>query len=514
MSTVPRERAHPLTQPSTETTRLDELLARSAHTTPDAPALSDAERSLTYRELNTAVDALAARLRSCEVRPGHRVGVLVPKGHSAIRALYGVLRAQAVAAPLDCSDPAERVTRAAQNAGLDFLITAPGATDRAGTHLIDDTHAPAVDLSGGLRLHPLSPRERPADEAAYILFTSGSTGWPKGVLLTHGNVLHFVRWAVDTLGIGPADRIGSQASLTFDLSTFDFFGAALAGASVMILPEELKAFPRNVTEWLRDERISVFYAVPTLYRALIERGGISADALPDLRVFAFAGEPFPPKTLQQYIEKFPDSTWWNLYGPTETNVCTFAAVPSTWTAEDGVSIGTAIDGVQVDLAGTEEGPTGEGEIVVAGPTVFRGYLTNGELHDPTEPWTFPDGVTRRAYRSGDLARRDEHGRLWLRGRRDHQVKIRGHRIDLGDVESAAVAIPSVLACAAVLCPDGPNGDRLLLYAVTDAIDSRRLRASLATALPRRMLPDEVRIVAELPLNSRGKVDRPALAARS
>lgn len=511
MSTVPPHRP---TGPRRAATRLDELLARSAHTTPDAPALTDADRSLTYRELNTEVDALAARLRDRGVRPGHRVGVLVPKGHRAITALYGVLRAQAVAAPLDCSDPAERVTRAARNAGLDFLITAPGGVDRAGAQLIEDTHSPAVGLPGALRLHPLTPRERPAGDDAYILFTSGSTGWPKGVLLTHGNVLHFVRWAVDTLRIGPADRIGSQASLTFDLSTFDFFGAAHSGACAVILPEELKAFPRNVTGWLGDERITVFYAVPTLYRALIERGGISATALPALRVFAFAGEPFPTKTLQRYIEEFTDSTWWNLYGPTETNVCTFAPVPATWTAEDGVSIGTAIEGVHVDLAGCADDAAGEGEIVVAGPTVFRGYLTNGELHDPTEPWTFPDGVTRRAYRSGDLAHRDEYGRFWLRGRRDHQVKIRGHRIDLGDVESAALAIPTVRACAAVLCPDGPDGGRLLLYAVTEDIDGRRLRESLATALPRRMMPDEVRIVAELPLNNRGKVDRPALAARS
>ncbi|MFD9720134.1 amino acid adenylation domain-containing protein [Streptomyces sp. NPDC059076] len=494
-------------------TRIDGLLAESARRTPDAQAIGDIDTTASYAQLNAEVNALAARLHELGVRPGHRVGVLVPKSNSAVTALYAVLRAQAVAAPLDCSDPAERITRAAHNAGLDFLITVPGAGARAAEHLIDRPGTRHLQLSGGLTLHPLAPQDREATDDAYILFTSGSTGWPKGVLLTHDNVLHFVRWATDTLQIEPQDRIGSQASLTFDLSTFDLFGAALVGACAVILPEELKAFPRDVMRWLVDERITVLYAVPTLYRALWERGGISAAAVPGLRVLAFAGEPFPPKTLSEYLTEFADSTWWNLYGPTETNVCTYTSIEADWSAADGTSIGRAIDGVHVDLATDAGTPGQEGEIVVAGPTVFRGYLIDGELHDPTEPFSFADGVTRRAYRTGDLAHRDDQGRLWLHGRRDHQVKVRGNRIDLGDVESAAAAVPAVRACAAVLGPEDSDGARLLLYAVTDDLDDQRLRAALTLALPRRMMPHEVRVVPELPLNNRGKVDRTALAAR-
>ncbi|MEU5402391.1 AMP-binding protein [Streptomyces sp. NPDC005963] len=508
---TPHRSATPTTPPVP--TRLDGLLAASARRTPDAQALGDIDGTLSYGGLEAAVTTLAARLHDLGVRPGHRVGVLVPKGNSAVTALYAVLRARAVAAPLDCSDPAERVTRAAHNAGLDFLIAAPGPGARACEQLVNRPGTPHHELPHGLTLHPLAPQDRTATDDAYILFTSGSTGWPKGVLLTHDNVLHFVRWAVRTLGIEPGDRIGSQASLTFDLSTFDLFGAALVGACAVILPEEHKAFPRDVLNWLIDQRITVLYAVPTLYRALWERAGINAAEVPGLRVLAFAGEPFPPKTLSHYTAEFTASTWWNLYGPTETNVCTYTAIPPDWSVEDGVSIGRAIDGVHVDLATDDGTPGQEGEIVVAGPTVFRGYLIDGELHDATEPFAFADGVTRRAYRTGDLAHRDDQGRLWLHGRRDHQVKVRGNRIDLGDVESAAVAVPAVRACAAVLGPEGPDGARLLLYAVTDDLDDQRLRSALASALPRRMMPHEVRVVSELPLNNRGKVDRPALAAR-
>lgn len=492
--------------------RLDELLADSARRAPETAALAD-DRVLTYAQLDAQVSRLAAEFRAAGIRPGHRVGVHVSRGRVAVQAIYAVLRAGAVAAPLDCTDPVERTARAARNAGLDFLVASSAAAAGQVREQVVGEGALGSRVAEGLSVVPFAPVRRDPGTDAYILFTSGSTGWPKGVLLTHENVLHFVRWAVRELGVRADDRIGAQAALTFDLSTFDIFGAALAGACAVVLPDELKLFPRDVVEWLRHQRISVFYAVPTLYRALAERGGISAAAVPALRVLAFAGEPFPAQLLEWYVAEFAGRGWWNLYGPTETNVCTGTAVPPGWTAADGLSIGTAVDGLHVDLV--EDGqPVQEGEIAVAGPSVFRGYLQLGELHDPTVRQRFADGTTRRAYLTGDLGWRDERGRIWLKGRRDHQVKVRGHRIDLGDVESAAAAITGVRACAAVLKPGDADGPHLALYAIIEGIDERRLRELLAAALPRRMMPHEVHGVAELPLNSRGKTDRQRLAAES
>lgn len=483
------------------TGRLDDLLAASAVRTPDAPALADAERSLTYEQLDGEVDKLAADLEAGGVRAGHRVGIHLSRGIPAVRAIYAVLRARAVAAPLDRTDPPGRIARAATGAGLDFLLTSSASPDAAEQVRKQVTAAGGHLDVGDLRLVALRPVTRPASEDGYILFTSGSTGRPKGVLLAHGNVLHFVRWAVRTLGVSAADRIGAQAALTFDLSTFDIFGAAAAGACAVLLPEELKIFPREVVNWLRRERVSVFYAVPTMYRAMADKGGITSAAVPDLRVCAFAGEPFPPQALESCLREFPDREWWNLYGPTETNVCTYTRVPADWRAADGLSIGRPVDGLHATLV--------DGEIAIAGPAVFRGYLTDGELRDPTTELRFPDGVVRRAYLTGDLGTIDGQGRIWLSGRRDHQVKVRGNRIDLGDVESAAAALSGVRACAVVL----KDGERLALYAVTEDLDVQRLRARLADTLPRRMMPHEIHLVDELPLNARGKVDRPNLAAR-
>ncbi|WP_020494732.1 amino acid adenylation domain-containing protein [Sciscionella marina] len=471
--------------------RLDELLAEAARRAPEAPALRADGAGVGYRELELQVRELADRLAAGGVRPGHRVGIHLPKNADAVRAVYAVLRAGAVAAPLEYADPAARIERAAQNADLDFVLT----TGNDGM------------LLANVVLEPRSPVERDPGQDAYILFTSGSTGWPKGVLLTHDNILTFVRWSVAALGIGAGDRIGSQSALSFDLSTFDIFGSALAGACLVLLPEELKPFPRDVTGWLADERITVWYAVPTFYRALADRGGARAAVLPELRVCAFAGEPFPPELLEWYLREFPGRDWWNLYGPTETNVCTGFRVPTDWRAVEGLPIGGAIDGLSVELFDERDRPATEGEIAVAGRSVFRGYLQDGRLRDACVPLRFADGETRRAYRTGDLATVDGQGRIRLHGRRDHQVKFRGHRIDLGELEHAASGIPGIAEAVAL-----PHGDRLALFAVTEGIGPGPLRAQLAAQLPRRMMPDILREIDRLPLNNRGKLDRPALAA--
>ncbi|MEV5976607.1 amino acid adenylation domain-containing protein [Streptomyces sp. NPDC052114] len=497
---------------------LDAVLAGAADDHPDRDAVTDGEQGLTYRELETRVRELAARLRAAGVRPGHRVGVYVPKGTDALVAVYAALRCGAVAAPLDVKVPAERTARMAVNAALGFLVT----TDRTAASALrvgeftGQGPGEAGALVPGLGLLPLRPPGPPPAEGGdggYLLFTSGSTGWPKGVLLSHENVLHFARWTVDQFGLKFSDRVGSQASLTFDLSTFDIFGSALSGACLVLLPEPLKAFPQDVVNWLRTERVSAFYAVPTLYQALLHQGGIGTAPLPDLRVIAFAGEPFPVGDLEKYRSLFEAAEFYNLYGPTETNVCTFERVPPGWSASDGLSIGKEIAGVRVELVDDDHRVTSDaGEIAVSGPTVALGYLENGRHRPLTSPIHLADGRTRPAYLTGDLGHYGEDGRIHLRGRRDHQIKRRGHRIDLQDIESVVQEFPSVRTCAAVWAPDGATGGELRLHVAADGATERQLREQLSAVLPRHMLPDRIHLAERLPLTERGKVDREALAS--
>ncbi|HZF89581.1 amino acid adenylation domain-containing protein [Streptomyces sp.] len=491
------------------TRRLDQVLADAAGRHGDRLAVIDETESLTYRQLDERVTALARELTRHGVGPGSRVGVHAPRGITAVTALYAVLRAGAVAAPLDPADPPARLARTVRGSGLHFLASAAPARAAEAAALLGRT-APPTDL-GGLSLLPVAA-ETAGDlalDGGYIFSTSGSTGTPKGVLLSHENVLHFADWAARTLGLRAEDRVGAQAALTFDLSTFDLYSSALAGAAVHLMPERLTAFPADVAGWLREHEISVLYAVPTLYRLLRRTGLLTGRTAPHLRLFAFAGEPLPPDLLAWYLAGFPGASCHNLYGPTETNVCTAAHFPPGSTVGDTVPIGRAVEGVHTVVLDPHGRPARRGELHVAGPTVLRGYLVDGELRDPTREVRFADGVTRRAYPTGDLAETGDDGRLLLLGRADDQVKRRGHRIDLRDVESALREAAAPEACA-VVAKRGPHEGEIWAY-VVGAESERQVLTALAGVLPRRMLPDRIVLTDRLPVSGHGKVDRRELA---
>ncbi|GAA3189828.1 MULTISPECIES: amino acid adenylation domain-containing protein [Streptomyces] len=499
--------------------RLDALLARSARLHPERTALEGEGESWTYAGLDRAVDALAAELTAAGVAPGDRVGVYAPKTPATVIALYASLRAGAVTAPLDIADPPERTARMIRNAGLSLLLTCDRAlagARRAVTRARDGAPVAESALDHGLhRLRVLTPEERPAplpaptDSGGYILFTSGSTGWPKGVLLSHENVAHYALWAAGEFGLTPQDRIGSQAALTFDLTTFDLFSAAAAGACTVLMPDLLRSFPRDVVGWLADRRITAFMAAPSLYHGMLQQGGIADSPPPALRLAAFGGEAFAPELLERYLKVLDGIPFYNLYGPTETNACTYYRVPPDWTADQEMPIGRGIGGVLIDVLDEEGRPTdGPGEIHIAGPTVFQGYLRGAEPSDPTVHVTFRDGAVHRAYASGDMGRITPDGLVFLRGRRDNQVKRRGHRIDLMDVENAVLEVEQV-ATAAVVAKSGPHAGQIWAYAQTGATE-REVLAALREVLPRRMLPDRVVPLTTLPTTTSGKVDRRAL----
>ncbi|MCC3766837.1 amino acid adenylation domain-containing protein [Streptomyces sp. UNOC14_S4] len=515
------------TSDSTHTThtadiRLDALLAASARRHPDRPALIAEGRTWTYTELDDAVGALARQLTAAGLAPGDRVGVYAAKGTAAVLGIYAGLRAGAVVAPLDVADPPARTAHMVRGGGISLLLAAdralPGARRAAAEAGAPEPAEGSLD-HGLNRLRTLpptagpSPLPAPTDRGGYVLFTSGSTGRPKGVLLSHANVAHFAVWAAAELGLTEADRVGSQAALTFDLTTFDLFSTAAVGACAVLMPDVLRSFPRDVVDWLAEQRITAFYAVPSLWQGMLEQGGIAERFPAALRVAAFAGEPFAPRPLERYLRLLGDVPFYNLYGPTETNVCTYSRVPADWTADQEITIGRAVPGDAVDVLDEDGKPTdGLGEIHVAGTTVFQGYLQDGGLVDPTRTAVFRDGVARRAYATGDLGRIAEDGRVFLRGRADSQVKRRGHRIDLLDVEAAVLGLPRVTA-AAVVAKDGPHHGEIWAYVLADAPEAELL-AGLRGTLPLRMLPDRVVVTGTLPVNARGKVDRRALATET
>jgi len=508
---------------------LDRLLIESAARYPDRTAVIDGAESISYRELDDSSALLASELVSHGAGPGNRIGLYLDKSLDAIVALWGVLRAGAAYVPLDVASPVKRVSRIVENGDLCGILSSSkrwstlgpalalppafvglsrAGENSAGTKFTfetpKDSHAPAADRGA-------SSRGDDPSRPAYILYTSGSTGQPKGVVLSHRAARSFVDWAAETAALGPTDVVSSHAPLHFDLSVFDVFASCRAGACVTLVPPGLNVFPRNLADWIAAQEITVWYSVPSLLARLALSGGLERHDWSRLRQIIFAGEVFPVAHLRRLREQIPGARYWNWYGPTETNVCTAYAVdvlPSDQT--EPVAIGTACANSKllvVNDAGAECAPGEAGELYVSGPSLMSGYQA---MPEATAHALVARGDGSVWYRTGDLVREDASRLLHLLGRRDGMIKSRGYRIELGEIESVLHQHPAVAEAAAIAVPDEESGHviRAAVVAGTgQALDAGKLRAFCAERLPAYMIPLSIAVRGSLPRGSTGKLDR-------
>jgi L-proline---[L-prolyl-carrier protein] ligase len=508
--------------------RLDRLVSAASARTPDAVALTAAGRQVRYRDLEADANRVARVLLAHGLRPGDRVGIHARKGCTTVAAMIGVLRAGGVYVPIDPLAPARRAAQLAGDCGLTQLVAdadlarawaaGPGLPAALGTVVLTgaagDLGLPSAavvewaTVAAGDGTPPPAPARGP-DDLAYILYTSGSTGTPKGVMISHRNALAFVEWAAGAFGLRAADRLASHAPFHFDLSVFDLYAAFMVGARVALIDEIGARAPHRLVSWVEQEGITVWYSVPSALILMMREGGLARGRCTALRRVLFAGEEFPLPQLARLVEALPGSALWNLYGPTETNVCTaFPIAPAALARASALPIGRACSGDRVSIrdAAGNEAPVGQvGEVWVAGPTVMVGY------------WPTPRPAGDGWYRTGDLASWDADGEIVFHGRRDSMVKIRGYRVELREVEIALAAHPAVREAVVVaVADDGPGGKVLAAYVVSDSteLSVMAVKRHCADRLPAYMVPRHVRVQTELPRTSSGKVDRLALAARA
>lgn len=512
---------------------LSQLLDAAAKRRPDHPAVEN-ERGdvLTYAQLHDRADRLAAQLIRWGLSPGDRVGIWTPKSLEAIAAIHGTLRAGGVYVPVDPTGPAGRASTIFADGGAKVVVVAaklaPALREAWGDRpdfprliLVDDESAPSpvaepdASWSAVMAGEPSAPGELPdpggEDDLAYILFTSGSTGRPKGVMLSHANAFTFVDWCVEALDAwSDDDRFSSHAPLHFDLSIYDVFVSCHNAATLVLIGETLSKEPAALGDFIADRRISVWYSAPSILAMMTEHGGIGREGYPAPRLVLFAGEVFPIAPLRRLRELWPSAKLWNLYGPTETNVCTAHPIPRTIGDDqiDPFPIGNVcppLIGRVVDEEGRTLPVGSMGELVIAGPGVMRGYFGQPEQ---TAAAFFVDENGEKWYRTGDLVIADESGCHEFRGRRDRMIKKRGYRIELGEIESALYRHEQVDR-AAVVADSDEAGVSISAFVAMKPGGKKSLIAMkrhCSIHLPNYMIPDKIRFLDGIPATSTDKVD--------
>jgi amino acid adenylation domain-containing protein len=516
------------------------LLQKSAELYPDSIAVRYKNEEISYGKLDLLSNKLSSLLISKGIKKNDRVAIYLDKSIDAVIAIFGVLKSGACYVPLDPFAPPERQLNIIKGCSINYLITS-SQKDVQIKHILQYQICLDVIIfmdtvrAGYKRCYPevsivfkdeilefkiaKSRSNITKEDLAYILYTSGSTGRPKGVMITHKASLAFINWAYKYFAITSDEKISAVSPFCFDLSIFDIFVTIKAGATICIVPSGICGFPRSLAEFIEREKISTWYSVPSILIQLVLYGGLQKRNLIALRRIIFAGEVFSIKYLRRLMQLVSHARYYNLYGPTETNVCTSYPVVNMPEPTDTLPIGRPCEGTEVFVV-DERGSVvknGElGELYVSGPTLMKGYWNDPQKSAKVLLNNFlPSNINRNVYRTGDVVKVSRDGDLEFHGRRDRIVKSRGYRIELSEVEAVLYEHPSIKEAAVVAIPNEEIGNKIKVAIVLkekSSITEEDVKNFCSKRLPMYMIPEIVTFSNFIPMTSSGKVDRKKIEA--
>lgn len=497
------------------------LLDTAAEKYKNKTAVSDEEQKISFSELQQLGHSIATALIAAgddEYMP-EPVMVYLPKSGKCIASFMGAMYSGNPYVPIAYDMPSGRIQKIVN------LLEGRGhiVTDEEGLKTIRE-----MDIPDTMHIHiynDIIKTKKNTDiiyttlgkvcdtDPIYIMFTSGSTGEPKGVTVPHRGAVDYALWVRNTFGIDKNSKLGNQAPFYFDNSIFDIYSMLLTGAEMNIIPETLFMFPSKLPEYIRDNDITVIFWVPTVMINVANSGSLTDIKMPKLKTVAFCGEVMPNTQLNIWRKNHPDAVYANLYGPTEiSDVCTYYIVDREFKDSDPLPIGRACENMRIIILNFENKlakPNEQGELCVIGTGVSLGYWNKPEISEkvfvqnPANPF-----YEERIYRTGDLAYITDDGLIMYDGRMDNQVKVKGNRIELGEIECAAMCVEGVKGACAVF--DAENERIVLFVESCESLVLRKFNNELKNYIPKYMLPSKLVVMEKFPHTANDKIDRVTL----
>ncbi len=489
-----------------------EYLENTVKRFPNKIAIIDEKASINFEDLQKEAKSIASFLQSKKIDKNLPIGVFLPKSIDAIKSFLGVLYNGDFYVPLDIKNPINRIEAIISNLEIKYIITDTKSANflnklniKIELVLLDN-----INFDSNINWDYSNYKLAIDTDPAYIINTSGSTGVPKGVVVSHKSVIDYIDWGIDTFKIDSNFKIGNQAPFIFDNSVLDIYLSLATGATLNLIPESLFMFPVKLIEYIKNESINFIFWVPSIM-ANIVTFDLLKDKNLDFKIVSFAGEVMPTKILNYWKKHIPNALFVNLYGPTEITVdCTYFIVNRDFIDDEPLPIGFACKNTDVLVLDDEDKLVTEqnkiGELCVRGSSLALGYYNDPEktalafVQNPLNK-AYPEKI----YRTGDLVYYNERNEIIYKGRKDFQIKHMGYRVELGEIETAILAINGVdNAC---ILYDSENKNIVLIYESSSNITKNEILVSLSDKLPKYMIPNKFILLDKIPLNVSGKIDR-------